>query len=296
MLDACRRCFASLFTDRAISYREAKGFDHLKVALSIGVQQMVRSDLAGAGVMFSIDTETGFDRVVLINAAWGLGENVVQGTVDPDEYQVFKPLLADAALNANRSQAVRWQGAQNDLRARRRAADAQRSNFARRALRLRSHRRGDFAACPLRLHDRASLWWPDGHRVGEGREKRAAVRRASAPGDRSVTCAGRRAAHLQDRAEGPKARLRPQHWRCCRFWPGLHHSRSQEYRSLRARRGAGDNHHQSRLGADHETRGSDRHRSRRAHVPCSHRQPGAWGSGDRRHRAMPPRCCNRSNT
>jgi pyruvate, water dikinase len=98
LLDACRRCFASLFTDRAISYREAKGFEHLKVALSIGVQQIVRSDLAGAGVIFSIDTETGFDRVVLINAAWGLGETVVQGTVDPDEYQVFKPLLADAAL------------------------------------------------------------------------------------------------------------------------------------------------------------------------------------------------------
>ncbi len=98
LLNAARRCFASLFTDRAISYREAKGFEHIKLALSIGVQQMVRSDLAGAGVMFSIDTETGFDRVVLINAAWGLGENVVQGTVDPDEYQVFKPLLAEPAL------------------------------------------------------------------------------------------------------------------------------------------------------------------------------------------------------
>ena len=98
LLDACRRCYASLFTDRAISYRQAKGFDHMKVALSIGVQKMVRSDLAGAGVMFSIDTETGFDKVVLINAAWGLGENVVQGTVDPDEYQIFKPLLADPSL------------------------------------------------------------------------------------------------------------------------------------------------------------------------------------------------------
>jgi pyruvate,water dikinase len=98
LLDACRRCYASLFTDRAISYREAKGFDHFKVALSIGVQRMVRSDLAGSGVMFSIDTETGCDRVVLINAAWGLGENVVQGTVDPDEYMVFKPLLANEAL------------------------------------------------------------------------------------------------------------------------------------------------------------------------------------------------------
>ncbi len=98
LLDACRKCYASLFTDRAISYREAKGFDHLKVALSIGVQQMVRSDLGGAGVMFSIDTETGCDRIVLINAAWGLGENVVQGSVDPDEYQVFKPLLGSPAL------------------------------------------------------------------------------------------------------------------------------------------------------------------------------------------------------
>lgn len=93
LLDACRRCYASLFTDRAIAYRQAKGFDHSKIALSIGVQEMVRSDIGGAGVMFSIDTETGFDKVVLITAAWGLGENVVQGTVDPDEYMVFKPFL-----------------------------------------------------------------------------------------------------------------------------------------------------------------------------------------------------------
>ena len=96
LLDACKRCFASLFTDRAISYREAKGFGHLDVALSIGVQQMVRSDLAGSGVMFSIDTETGFPNAVVISATWGLGETVVQGTVDPDKYVVFKPLLAQA--------------------------------------------------------------------------------------------------------------------------------------------------------------------------------------------------------
>jgi pyruvate,water dikinase len=99
LLDACRRCYASLFTDRAITYRSVKGFDHMKVALSIGVQRMVRSDIGGSGVMFSIDTETGFDKVVIIDAAWGLGENVVQGAVDPDEYQVFKPLLGDAALS-----------------------------------------------------------------------------------------------------------------------------------------------------------------------------------------------------
>lgn len=93
LLDACRRCYASLFTDRAISYREAKGFAHLEVALSIGVQQMVRSDLSGSGVMFSIDTETGYPGAIVISAAWGLGETVVQGSVDPDKYVVFKPLL-----------------------------------------------------------------------------------------------------------------------------------------------------------------------------------------------------------
>jgi pyruvate, water dikinase len=93
LLDACRRCYASLFTDRAIAYREAHGFDHMRVALSIGVQKMVRSDKACAGVMFSIDTETGFPRTVLVNGAWGLGETVVQGTVDPDEFVVFKPLI-----------------------------------------------------------------------------------------------------------------------------------------------------------------------------------------------------------
>jgi pyruvate,water dikinase len=93
LLDACRRCFASLFTDRAISYRVDKGFDHFKIALSVGVQRMVRSDLAASGVMFTIDTETGFRDVVLINAAYGLGENVVQGSVNPDEYCVFKPTL-----------------------------------------------------------------------------------------------------------------------------------------------------------------------------------------------------------
>ena len=98
LLDACRRCYASLFTDRAISYRIAKGFDHMKVALSVGVQRMVRSDIGGSGVMFSIDTESGFDKVALINAAWGLGENVVQGAVDPDEYIIFKPLLENASL------------------------------------------------------------------------------------------------------------------------------------------------------------------------------------------------------
>ena len=94
LLHSCRQIFASLFTNRAISYRTDKGFDHMSVALSIGVQKMVRSDKASSGVMFTIDTETGFKDIVLITGAWGLGENVVQGTVNPDEFYVFKPTLA----------------------------------------------------------------------------------------------------------------------------------------------------------------------------------------------------------
>lgn len=93
VLESCHKCFASIFTDRAISYRQIKGFDHFNVALSVGVQKMVRSDMASSGVMFSIDTETGFKDAALITAAYGLGENVVQGAVNPDEYLVFKPTL-----------------------------------------------------------------------------------------------------------------------------------------------------------------------------------------------------------
>jgi len=91
LLEACRRCFASLFTDRAIRYRIDNGFDHFRVLLSVGVQQMVRADLAASGVLFTLDTESGFRDVVFVTAAHGLGENVVQGTVDPDEFYVFKP-------------------------------------------------------------------------------------------------------------------------------------------------------------------------------------------------------------
>lgn len=95
VLDYCHRCFASLFTDRAISYRQHNGFDQLEVALSVGIQKMVRSDLASSGVMFSIDTESGFKNAALITGAYGLGENIVQGAVNPDEYLVFKPTLKD---------------------------------------------------------------------------------------------------------------------------------------------------------------------------------------------------------
>jgi len=93
IIDACKRCFASLFTNRAISYRQDKNFDHFSIALSITVQKMVRSDLACSGVMFSIDTESGFKDAVLLTGAYGLWENVVQGAVNPDEWYIFKPSL-----------------------------------------------------------------------------------------------------------------------------------------------------------------------------------------------------------
>src|SRR6476620_6531699 len=93
LLDTCRRCFASLFTDRAIHYRIDQGFDHFKVSLSIGVMKMVRSDISSSGVMFSLDTESGFRDAVFVTGAYGLGENVVQGAVDPDEFYVYKPTL-----------------------------------------------------------------------------------------------------------------------------------------------------------------------------------------------------------
>ncbi|MEP2239480.1 MAG: PEP/pyruvate-binding domain-containing protein, partial [Maribacter sp.] len=93
LIDACKRCYTSLFTNRAIKYREDNGFDHTKVALSIGIQMMVRSDLAASGVNFTLDPDTGFDQVVMVSSIYGLGENIVQGSINPDDYFVYKPSL-----------------------------------------------------------------------------------------------------------------------------------------------------------------------------------------------------------
>lgn len=93
IIEACKKCVASLFTNRAISYREDQGFDHLSTALSVGVQKMVRSDKASSGVLFTIDTESGFKDTIVVNSAWGLGENIVKGRITPDEFIVFKPML-----------------------------------------------------------------------------------------------------------------------------------------------------------------------------------------------------------
>jgi len=102
LLQAVKKCMASLFTDRSISYREEKGFEHLKIALSVGVQKMVRSDLGASGVMFTLDTESGFENVVLINSIWGVGEMIVKGKITPDEFYVFKPTRAIIVKNLGR--------------------------------------------------------------------------------------------------------------------------------------------------------------------------------------------------
>lgn len=99
LISACKNCFASLFTNRAIAYREKMGFDHMKVALSVGVQKMVRADNSSSGVMFTVDTETGFPNALVINGSWGLGENVVKGVVNPDQFYIFKPHLDNTEIS-----------------------------------------------------------------------------------------------------------------------------------------------------------------------------------------------------
>ncbi len=191
LLSACKRCFASLFTDRAISYRVDKGFDHFQIALSIGVQRMVRSDLAASGVMFTLDTETGFRDVVLINAAYGLGENVVQGSVNPDEFYVFKPTLA----RGFRPILERRMGNKEfklDLRRGGRTHDSERPRAARGPIALRDQRRRDPHPGPVCVPHRRTLLKEteppdaDGHRMGQRRAHRRAVYRPGPSGNGPV--------------------------------------------------------------------------------------------------------------
>ena len=194
LLDTCKRCFASLFTDRAISYRVDKGFDHFKVALSIGVQRMVRSDLACAGVMFTVDTETGFRDAVLISASYGLGENVVQGSVTPDEYVVFKTTLKSGhrpilqkTVGSKEFKLVYDVGGGKMVK----NIPVPPGDRARFSLTddevLELARWGCIVARPA---------GPNGLGVGQGREHRRAVHRASVTGDRTVSKESRRAGVL----------------------------------------------------------------------------------------------------
>jgi pyruvate, water dikinase len=173
LLDAVRDCMASLFTDRAIAYRAERGFDHRKVALSVGVQKMVRSDSASAGVMFTLDTESGFRDAVIVTGSWGLGETVVQGRVNPDEFWVHKPTLAlghapiiRRQLGDKRVELVYAEGGRSvveravpeERRLRPTLTDAEVLTLARWAIRIEAHysaRHGQ--ACPMDLE-----WAKDG--------------------------------------------------------------------------------------------------------------------------------------
>ncbi len=172
VLAKMKEVFASLYNDRAISYRVHKGFTHADVALSAGVQRMVRSDLGAAGVMFTIDTESGFSDVVFITSSYGLGETVVQGAVNPDEFYVHKPALRagkQAIIRRNLgSKMIRMEFASAQEKAAVRSPGAYRRCRARAAQPFFAQRCRCDRARPLCADDRGPLWPADGHRVGQG--------------------------------------------------------------------------------------------------------------------------------
>ena len=214
VLDACRRCFASLFTDRAISYRVDRGFDHIQIALSIGVQRMVRSDLATSGVMFSIDTETGFREAVLINAAYGLGENVVQGAVNPDEIYVFKPTLKTGhrpilqKRMGNKEFKLVYDLGGGKMTKNVPVPPGDRQRFC---VSDEDHPH----ACQMGLRHRRPLLGQarapraDGHGMGQGWEDRGTVHRPSPPGNRAVPKEVGSAGNLRTETQKPGAARRP---------------------------------------------------------------------------------------
>ena len=182
---AIKHVFASLYNDRAISYRVHKGFIHADVALSAGIQRMVRSDLGASGVMFSLDTESGFDQVVFITAAYGLGETVVQGAVNPDEFYVYKP-----ALKAGRPAILRrslWAPRLSKMV----FSDTREAGRSVRTWTCPKPSGARFSItdadveelAALRPDHRAALWAPDGHRMGPRRRRRQALYLAGATGD-----------------------------------------------------------------------------------------------------------------
>ena len=186
VVKAVHEVFASLFNDRAISYRVHQGFDHSLVALSAGIQYMVRSDLGASGVMFTLDTDSGFRDVVFITASYGLGETVVQGAVNPDEFYVYKPALRDGhqpilrrTLGAKAIKMIYAPAAQADKRVLTvDVPEADRMRFCISDADL-------IELSQAGADHRGSLRLPDGHRVGQGRRHRQDLHAAGAARDRA---------------------------------------------------------------------------------------------------------------
>ena len=278
LLSCIHEVYASLFNDRAIAYRVHNNFDHGAVALSVGVQHMVRSDLGAAGVMFTLDTDSGFREVVFITSAYGLGETVVQGAVNPDEFYVYKPALRAgrrSILRKNLGQkAIKMIYGDAGSKERVRTVDvepADRQRFsidesdiailAKQALVIEEH-----YGTPMDIE-----WGKDGASgkiyisagpAGDGAEPRGAH-------------------HPTLHAQGPldPAGERPEHRPADRRGPRAHHPRREGDVARARRRRARRRHDRSRLGARHEARRRDRHQPRRAHLSRRHHRARARHSG-----------------
>ena len=289
ILLAIKRVFASLYNDRAIAYRVHSNFDHEVVALSAGIQRMVRSDIGSSGVMFTIDTESGFPDAVFITSSYGLGEAVVQGAVNPDEFYVYKPALR-AGRPRHPQARRRRQGHQDGLHAGRRGRPLDR---------LRRRRPGRPGALSLTddevtelaqhaLQHRGALRPPDGHRVGQGRCRRSALHPAGSPETVKSRQSGstlrrfrmdeRGPVLVEGRAIGQK--IGAGAVRVLAF--GRRHAR------LPGGRGARRRHDRPRLGAGDEARQRHRHQPRRTHLPRRDHRPRARHPRRRRHAARPP--------
>ncbi len=273
VIEACRRCFASIFTDRAIVYRIDNGFDHFKVALSVGVMKMVRSDLASSGVIFTLDTESGFRDVVFVTGSWGLGENIVQGKVDPDEFYVHKPTFRQGyrtvlsrSLGGKQMRLVYASGHGDASTRNLRTSKAEREKFC-----LTDAEVLDLADCAIRIEDHYSQlaghptpmdieWAKDGEDgkiyIVQARPETVASQRVT---DAFETYA------LKNRRSGAGHRARGR--REDRLRHGPTGGRCARPRRVPPGRGAGGRGDEPRLGAGDEDCGGDRHQPWRAHLP-----------------------------
>ena len=281
LLDSVKRCFASLFTPRAISYREDMGFDHSQVALSVGVQKMVRSDLASSGVIFTLDTESGFPDVVFVTSTWGLGENIVQGRVVPDGFYVHKPTLAQGYAPLIRKRlgtkefklvydATGHRLVENVPTSEEDETDLLRLRRGRAPARAlgRGHRG------PLQREARDQDL--HGRRVGQGRPYGRALHPASPPRDRARRGSGADAAHAPPQGAREGARRGARRGQRGRHGPGSGARGPERDRELPKRRGARHGDHRPRLGADHEDRLRHSDGARTGAPPTRPSWPASW--------------------
>jgi pyruvate,water dikinase len=288
VIEACRRCFASIFTDRAIVYRIDNGFDHFKVALSVGVMKMVRSDLASSGVIFTLDTQSGFRDVVFLTGCWGLGENIVQGKVDPDEFYVHKPTFRQGyrsvisrSLGGKEMKLVYGRGHGAASTRNQKTRRIERERFC-----LTDAEVLELADCAIRIEDHYSAlaghptpmdieWAKDGedgklYIVQARPETVASQRRAD---DFENLCAEGQRTGARNWAGGRRED-------CLRR--GSADRRRAPARLVPPGRGFGCRIDQPGLGAGHEDRRRDCYQPRRTNLPRGHRRPRTRRAGSSR--------------